>query len=1210
MRKSIAGLLVVACLFLVPGSESEAQKKKKAPLKAIQPAAVSLGRPVDFEKDILPILDDNCIACHNIAIDESKLVLEDVESILKGGKRGAAVVAKQPDKSLLYKVASRGVAPAMPPLPNKVEATSLTPKELGLLRQWILEGATKGMSSGNTQVQWLPLPKNINSVFSVAVAPWGKMVAAGRTNRVSIYNANSGEEVAQLTDPALLAIQHEGKPMYSAGSTHRDFVHSLAFNNDGTMLATGGFRVVKLWKQQANARQFQLPSGPVTAVTVSAGGKWAAVGSADKSIKLWNLTDGKPGKTLAGHTANVTGLAFNADGTKLVSASTDKTIRVWNVADGVGAGQLTTTAAINAIALNKDATLVVAAHADNMLRSWKVPVAAAAADAEPPKPVIEMKGHTKPVTSVALLLPAGTQVVSGSEDGTVRVWTLSNGAAARSINHGAPVTAVATRPDGVLIASADATGGAKLWLASNGQAKGVLQANVASAQNVVSLTEEQTVAKQLVGLADAAQKAADKDAKDRVAAIKKSKDAKPAIDKTLVDAKKKSDDAAVKVTAAKAAQVKTDAASKDTIAKAKVAADAKIAADKVVVDADKVAKAGVTAATAAKVATTKTLADAKKATDAATVKLTAAKAAQVKTDAASKDTIAKAKVADTAKKVADKAVVDADKAAKDTAAKATVAKAAAAKDKENKGLAKVAVDTATAATLAATKLTAAKAAQVKTEAASKDTIAKAKVADTAKKAADKAVLDTDKIAKAAVVAATAAKVATDKISADAKKKTDDAAAKLAVAKAAQVKTEAASKDTIAKAKVADTAKKAADKAVADTTKVALPLADAFKKATNAQAASVRAIGQAETASKAAAAKLVTANTKKKTADDYSKKADADLATAKKPVVAPAKAVRAIAFSADSKRLATAGDDMVVSIWDGDTGALQHQIPGHKGAVSAVAFGAGNVVVSGAADNSAVVWSANPEWKLVGMLGAKMDAPLDLAGSPFNSRILSLDFSPNGQFIATGGGDPSRSGELMIWDVQKQSLVKTIEDAHSDTVFGVQFSRDGKRIVSGAADKFVKLFDVQTGKLIKSFEGHTHHVMDVSIKADGSTIASAGADNAIKVWNVETGEQKRTISNYTKQVTSLEFIGVGENIVSCGGDATVRLHKTSNGQNYRSLAGAKGFVFAADAARDESIIAAGGQDGVLRVWTPAGKLLFSFEPPKSAEEDAQASAEAK
>ena len=91
---------------------------------------------------------------------------------------------------------------------------------------------------------------------------------------------------------------------------------------------------------------------------------------------------------------------------------------------------------------------------------------------------------------------------------------------------------------------------------------------------------------------------------------------------------------------------------------------------------------------------------------------------------------------------------------------------------------------------------------------------------------------------------------------------------------------------------------------------------------------------------------------------------------------------------------------------------------------------------------------------------------------------------------------------------------------------------------------------------------------------------------------------------------MEFIGVGENIVSCGGDATVRLHKTSNGQNYRSLAGAKGFVFAADAARDESIIAAGGQDGVLRVWTPAGKLLFSFEPPKSAEEDAQASAEAK
>ena len=88
-------------------SISADKKKKSAKSKAIVPATVKLGRPVDFQKDIYPILENNCVACHNVAIDESKFVLEDVASILKGGKKGPAVVPKNPDKSLLYLLAWR-----------------------------------------------------------------------------------------------------------------------------------------------------------------------------------------------------------------------------------------------------------------------------------------------------------------------------------------------------------------------------------------------------------------------------------------------------------------------------------------------------------------------------------------------------------------------------------------------------------------------------------------------------------------------------------------------------------------------------------------------------------------------------------------------------------------------------------------------------------------------------------------------------------------------------------------------------------------------------------------------------------------------------------------------------------------------------------------------------------------------------------------------
>ena len=91
--------LWLAVFSLIPASAQDAKKAG-----SIEPAAVNLGRPVEFEKDIQPILDEKCVACHNVAIAESKLILEDVPAILKGGKRGPAVVAKDPAKSLIFKL--------------------------------------------------------------------------------------------------------------------------------------------------------------------------------------------------------------------------------------------------------------------------------------------------------------------------------------------------------------------------------------------------------------------------------------------------------------------------------------------------------------------------------------------------------------------------------------------------------------------------------------------------------------------------------------------------------------------------------------------------------------------------------------------------------------------------------------------------------------------------------------------------------------------------------------------------------------------------------------------------------------------------------------------------------------------------------------------------------------------------------------------------
>src|SRR6266481_26849 len=268
MRRQLARCLWAVGFLTVAGAYAHAQEAKDAKTQAIQPAEVKLGRPVDFERDVYPILDAKCVACHNVAINENGLNLEDVKNILKGGKRGPSVVAKDPEKSLLFKLASRGAQPAMPPLPNKVEATALTPQELGILKQWIVEGANIGMGGTGNVINWQPLPKGIHPIYAVAITPDGQFAAAGRGNKVVIYHVPTGDLVAELTDPALLAIQHNGKPMYDAGSSHRDFVHSLAFNSAGTMLASGSFREVKLWTRPETVQRLNLAAstGAVPAV--------------------------------------------------------------------------------------------------------------------------------------------------------------------------------------------------------------------------------------------------------------------------------------------------------------------------------------------------------------------------------------------------------------------------------------------------------------------------------------------------------------------------------------------------------------------------------------------------------------------------------------------------------------------------------------------------------------------------------------------------------------------------------------------------------------------------------------------------------------------------------------------------------------------------------------------------------------------------------
>jgi len=481
---------------------------------------------VDFEAQVLPILKRNCLSCHNATDAEGDLVLETPATIAKGGEDGPVVAPHKGEESLLFKSATREAKPYMPPKNNKVGAEILKPDELALLKAWIDQGATGTVTAKARPVQWHPLPPGLHPILAVAVTPDGQYAACGRANQIFIYHVPTGQVVARLTDPKLA--DKSGRSGWRS-SAQRDFVQSLAFSPDGRILASGEYRMVKLWRREPNLPQFTLGADPVSAIAVSLDGKSIATTAPDNVIRIWDTATGQPVKELASHTAAVSTLKFSPDNKRLASGSADKTIRVWDLAAGKVYAQVETAGEVSAIAWVLGGKQLASAGGDAVIRLWQVPTQADA----PLAPSRELTGHTQPVTALEAF-PDSRQFLSGSSDGSVRIWSADAGKQVRQMDHGAPVVAVAISPNGKVLASAGGTS-ARLWNAEKGQQIGELKGDHRARTRLDQTAQTITFAKGEIAYWKGTLESATKAQTAKAEAVRKATDAVAAAEKTATE---------------------------------------------------------------------------------------------------------------------------------------------------------------------------------------------------------------------------------------------------------------------------------------------------------------------------------------------------------------------------------------------------------------------------------------------------------------------------------------------------------------------------------------------------------------------------------------------------------------------------------------------------------------------------------------------------
>jgi len=236
----------------------------------------------------------------------------------------------------------------------------------------------------------------------------------------------------------------------------------------------------------------------------------------------------------------------------------------------------------------------------------------------------------------------------------------------------------------------------------------------------------------------------------------------------------------------------------------------------------------------------------------------------------------------------------------------------------------------------------------------------------------------------------------------------------------------------------------------------------------------------------------------------------------------------VALSPNGERLVSETSAGVVRLWNVETGDALRTFEDRSEAVLGATFSPdGNYVLSGGgASGTLHLWDADS-----GDLVRRFDDN--------DEAIFSVTFSPDGNYVLSGSG---QSGTLKLWDTSTGAVVRTFDEGDWDStyVFSVAFSPDGRFALSGSDDMTARLWDVQSGRLLRSFQGHSGLVIAVAFSPDGQYVLSGSSDMTVQLWKVQDGSLGYVFNGDAEGVNAIAFSPDGRYVLSGSKDEDVKL----------------------------------------------------------------------